>query len=143
MKIPSIKVDAKVSESPFQNGTFQVPLYDVGHHQGTPNPGSIGNSIFVGHVDTINYGRVFESLADVKVGDAIYIYTDKFRTDWEVSQVKAYPVGNISFLLQTSDARVTLYTCHGTWDWDRRDYNERLAVVAKFVGYTKTDRSAP
>ena len=131
MTIPSIKLEAKVVEAPFQNGEYIVPLYDVGHHQGSPNPGEIGNSIYVGHVATISAGHVFARLAEIKPGDAIYVFTEAYRTDWVVYESKAHDKNDVAFLAQGQGQEITLYTCYGTWDWVAKDYDQRWVVKAK------------
>lgn len=56
----------------------------VGHYPGTPMPGAVGNVAFAAHRTT--YGKPFNRIADLHVGDAIVIetqdgwYTYRFRT---------------------------------------------------------------
>ncbi|MEN2738611.1 class E sortase [Microbacterium sp. X-17] len=56
----------------------------VGHYPGTPMPGAVGNVGFAAHRTT--YGKPFNRIADLHVGDAIVIetpdgwYTYRFRT---------------------------------------------------------------
>src|SRR5690349_2128797 len=59
MRIPSIEVDSHISEVDVIGGYYDVPWFDVGHHIDSANPGDLGNSIFNGHVVTINAGEVF------------------------------------------------------------------------------------
>lgn len=131
--IPSIRVDARVVAMPPSNGYYWVPGYDVGHHTDSPNPGEPGNSAYTGHVATIDAGRVFARLKEVKVGDAIYVYTESHRTDWVVTAINVYGNKDASFLAPTVEPTLTLYTCHGTFDWAKRDYSNRLAVSASLV----------
>lgn len=133
LTIPSIDVDAKVVEVGLWKGEYWVPAYDVGHHGDSANPGEPGNSIYTGHVATIDAGRVFARLKQVKVGDAVYVYTKSHRTDWVVTDVKVYGNKDSFFLAQTAEPRLTLYTCHGTFDWAKRDYSHRIVVTAELV----------
>jgi len=56
----------------------------VGHYPGTSMPGAVGNAAFAAHRTT--YGKPFNRIADLHVGDAIVIetpegwYTYRFRT---------------------------------------------------------------
>lgn len=141
MVIPSIGVDAAVVSVPRnENNTYWVPGWDVGHHGDSANPGEPGNSIYTGHVSTINAGKVFNRLKEVKPGDAIYVYTKTHRTDWVVTDVKSWEKTENEFLAPTNEPRLTAYTCHGTFDWTIRDFSHRLVVTASLVSaQPKTD----
>src|SRR5579871_2169687 len=108
MRIPSIGVDSATVDVGVTDGYYDVPWFDVGHHVDSANPGDPGNSIFNGHVLTINAGHVFEHLKDLQPGDAVYLYSDTFRTDWAVAQVYAVSDTDNSFLAPTTEPRLTL-----------------------------------
>jgi len=133
MNIPRIKLDSSVVEVGVQDGEYQVPSFDVGHHEGSANPGEPGNSVFTGHLETINAGRVFARLKELSVGDTVYTYTRTHRYDWVVQEVRTVPNSEKSFILPTQDTRITLYTCAGTFNPLARDYTHRLVVVGKLV----------
>lgn len=141
--IPSIGVDAAVVEMQPSNGSYWVPGYDVGHHADSPNPGEPGNSAYTGHVATIDAGKVFARLKDVKVGDAIYVYTKTHRTDWVAISSTVHVNKDASFLSPTTEPTLTLYTCYGKFDWTTMDFSHRIVVTARLVGVTPrtaTDR---
>jgi len=136
MAIPSIGVDASVTDVGIQDGAYQVPQWDVGHHADSSEPGGPGNSVYTGHVETLSAGHVFARLHELRAGDAVYVYTPAQRQTWVVTQVKAVPNTDNGFVLPTADTRITLYTCTGRWDPLAHDYTERLVVVGRLVETT-------
>ncbi len=133
MRIPAIGVDSAVSDVGITNGYYDVPWFDVGHHFDSHNPGEFGNSIYNGHVVTINAGDVFHHLDQLQAGDAIYIYTPAFRLDWAVSDAFSVAGDDNSFLADVADRRITLYTCTGEFNPIERSYAERLVVIGQMV----------
>ncbi len=133
MRIPKIGVDSAISDVGITNGFYDVPWFDVGHHFDSHNPGEFGNSIYNGHVVTIDAGDVFHHLDQLEPGDAIYIYTPGYRLDWAVSD--AFPVAqdDNSFLADVAERRVTLYTCTGQFNPIERSYAQRLVVIGQMV----------
>lgn len=133
MRIPKIGVDSAVSDVGITNGFYDVPWFDIGHHFDSHNPGEFGNSIFNGHVVTINAGDVFRQLDQLQAGDAIYIYTAGYRLDWAVSGTFSVAQDDNSFLTDVAERRVTLYTCTGQFNPIERSYAQRLVVVGQMV----------
>jgi LPXTG-site transpeptidase (sortase) family protein len=136
MRIPRIGVDAHVSDIGISDGFYDVPWFDVGHHSDSHPPGEQGNSIFNGHVATLNAGDVFRRLNELNPGDATYVYTSAYRLDWVVQEVFSVAAEDSSFLLDTDVARLTLYTCTGRFNPIERSFAERLVVVAELVDVT-------
>jgi sortase A len=132
MTIPRIKVDSRIMSVGVKSGEYEVPAWEVGHHEGSADPGS-GNSVYVGHLETIDAGRVFARLNDLAHGDAVFVYTPSHRTDWMVEEVTKVPNDDASFMEPTIDTRLTLYTCTGAFDPRTRDYIQRLVVTARLV----------
>jgi LPXTG-site transpeptidase (sortase) family protein len=133
MRIPKISVDSAISDVGITNGFYDVPWFDVGHHVDSHNPGEFGNSIYNGHVVTINAGDVFHHLDQLQAGDAIYIYTQAYRLDWAVSDAFSVAQDDNSFLADVAERRITLYTCTGDFNPIERSYAERLVVVGQMV----------
>jgi LPXTG-site transpeptidase (sortase) family protein len=125
----SIGVDGATLDVDVTDGYYDVPCFDVGHHADSANPGDPGNSIFNGHVLTIDAGRVFYRLNQLAPGDAVFVYTAAYRTGWAVVSAFAVLDGDNTFLEQTSDPQLTLYTCTGTFDPIERTFAERFVVV--------------
>jgi LPXTG-site transpeptidase (sortase) family protein len=134
--IPRIRVDSKVLPVGVQNGEYQVPSWEVGYHADSAKPGLPGNSVFNGHLETINAGRVFARLKELRVGDAVYVYTPSHRLDWVVREVRTVPNTDYSFIQPTADVRITLYTCAGRYDPRLRGYTHWLVVVGQLVSVT-------
>jgi LPXTG-site transpeptidase (sortase) family protein len=128
ISIPRIGVNSRVVAVAAPNGEYQVPAWDVGYQADSADPGA-GNSVFVGHLTTINAGRVFARLSELRPGDAIYLYTSGYRLDWVVQGVRIVLSTDSSFILPTGDIRITLYTCAGQYTPLKRDYSHRLVVV--------------
>ena len=133
MRIPRIGVDSTTVDVGVTDGYYDVPWFDVGHHADSANPGEPGNSIFNGHVLTIGAGRVFYRLTELTPGDAIFVYTANYRTSWAVSATDAVADTDDTFLVQTDQPQVTLYTCTGRFNFLERSYAERLVVVGELV----------
>ena len=133
MRIPSIGVDSAVSDVGITDGFYDVPWFDIGHHFDSPNPGEFGNSIFNGHVVTVNAGDVFRQLDQLQTGDAIYVYTPGYRLDWVVSDTFPVAQDDNSFLADVPERRITLYTCTGQFNPIERNYAQRLIVIGQMV----------
>ncbi|SRR5579884_265606 len=136
LSIPRIRVDAAVTPVRLVGGSYQVPPWNVGYHADSAEPGDTGNAVFNGHLTTINAGRVFARLQELRPGDALYVYTATHRLDWVVTDARIVPNTDDRFLDPTADTRLTLYTCAGRWDPRSQDYTHRQVVVAKLVGAT-------
>jgi LPXTG-site transpeptidase (sortase) family protein len=132
--IPKIGVAADVTQVGVEDGLYTVPLWAVGHHEDSANPGDPGNAVLNGHLETISAGHVFARLKDLGVGDAIYTYTDSQRLTWKVTQTLTAANTDRDFLAPTEDRRLTLYTCTGTFNPATRDFDKRLVVVAELTG---------
>jgi LPXTG-site transpeptidase (sortase) family protein len=136
LSIPRIRVDAGVTPVKLVGGAYQVPPWNVGYHADSADPGDAGNTVFNGHLTTINAGRVFARLRELQPGDAVYVYTATHRLDWVVTEARTVPNTVDSFIDPTVDTRITLYTCAGRWDPGSQDYTHRQVVVAKLVAAT-------
>lgn len=131
--IPSIALDNQVVEVGVHDGAYEASWWDIGHQDDSPDPGGPGNSVFNGHVSTLNAGHVFRNLKDVAPGDAIFVYSDAYRTDWSVVDVFSVSSDTTSFMDQTPDPQITLYTCDGQWNPFERRFADRLVVVAQLA----------
>lgn len=139
MRIPSIEVDSHISDVGVVGGYYEVPWFDIGHHGDSANPGDLGNSIFNGHVVTVNAGEVFRRLHELRPGDAVYAYTPGYRLDWVVTDVFSVAQDDNSFLDDTEAPRLTLYTCTGQFNPVERSYAERLVALGQLVNAGQRD----
>jgi sortase A len=112
---------------------WKVAEYAAGHHDGTANPGQIGNVVISGHDDW--KGEVFKNLHEAKRGDEIHIYTDDREYLYIVQDIvlvkedgvsDAQKRENARYMDPTPDQTLTLITCfpYGIDD-------HRLIVIAK------------
>jgi LPXTG-site transpeptidase (sortase) family protein len=133
MRIPAIGVDSHISDVGVVDGYYDVPWFDIGHHADSHDPGDVGNSIFNGHVVTINAGEVFRRLDELRSGDAVYVYTPDHRVDWVITNVYSVAQDDNAFLEDTDQPTITLYTCTGQFNPVERSYAERLVVTGVMV----------
>ncbi len=138
--IPSIALDREV----FSVGWTQIDVNgvaverwdtldnDVAWHNTTAKLGQAGNTVLNGHSNA--YGRVFQDLADVEVGDEIVAFSGEQAYHYVVAEKilvrekgASYTqrVKNARFILPTDDERLTLVTCAG------RGAADRLIVIAR------------
>jgi LPXTG-site transpeptidase (sortase) family protein len=127
---PTIGLDTKVVESHIVNGEWQVPKFVAGHLEGTALPLQNGNVVLSGHVQSISSGNVFAKIGMLKIGDSVQLYTQAAVINYAVSFIEIVPNDDISVVLPTSQERLTLITCTGTFLPLQRDYDKRLVVVA-------------
>ncbi len=140
--IPSVGIDTSVvpigwEMIPGKDGQassqWKVAEYAAGHHDGTANPGQVGNVVISGHDDY--KGEVFKNLHEVKRGDEIHIYTQDREFLYIVQDTvlvmedgvsDAQKRENARYMDPTPDQTLTLITCfpYGIDD-------HRLVVIAK------------
>jgi sortase A len=143
--IPAIHIESAVTpvgwrvnfSTELQSGEFEwdSPGADVGWVVTSALPDEIGNVVLYGHNNT--YEKVFKNLADLQLGDKIFIQTSGKRWEYEVRQVVILQIvgasaeqlkGYQKYLQPTQDARVTLISC-----WPPISNTHRVAVIAKPV----------
>jgi len=141
MEIPSIKLDTPILPEHYKEITLNDQVYiqwrvpfrrASGWHDTTAMLGEIGNTVLNGHHNA--YGEVFKDLIDLKEGDLIDIYSGGIRFVYKVNTILLLPekyqsmderIENASWIMPTTDERVTLVTC-----WPPESNTHRLIVVA-------------
>lgn len=103
----------------------------VAHYDGTPLPGSKGNSVIFGHSDYYkkqpgNYKQVFKSLNKLKKGDQFEILKSNDRLRYEVIRSEVVADDDLSVLNPSDNEQVTLLTC-----WPPGTIDKRYVVVGK------------
>ena len=84
MHIPRFGADYAVKMAGGVTRSGTLDSIGIGHYPGTPMPGAVGNVALAAHRTT--YGKPFNRIADLHIGDAIVIetpdgwYTYRFRT---------------------------------------------------------------
>lgn len=124
LRIPTIE-----SESPVREGVSDGVLADsLGHEPDTAFVGEVGNCVIAGHRN-YSFGKYFNRLNEVKIGDYIYVDTKDATYKYEVYDIIVVEPDDLSVLDNTDEEELTLYTCTpvviGT---------HRLVVKSKRVG---------
>lgn len=122
-EIPSLGVSTIVV-----HGTSPSALRaGAGHYPKTPLPGQKGNVGIAGHRTT--YGRPFNKIDQLKIGDKIILTTPVGRYTYEVSKAPwiTHPF-DWTIVGKSEDALLTLTTCH-----PKGSARERLVVRAELV----------
>lgn len=153
---PAIKLDVPVIDVGWKPITDQqtgqkVAVWDVaeyaaGHHQGSANPGAVGNIVVSGHNDW--KGEVFRYLEKLELGAEISLYNEQgveFR--YLVTQIERVKEANVpleqrirnaGYMNPTPDQTLTLITC-----WPYKVDTYRLIVIAKPYNVVKAADSKP
>jgi LPXTG-site transpeptidase (sortase) family protein len=113
--------------------TWDVPPFVAGHGDNTAGAGEAGNAVLLGHVVSPNAGSVFKDLFRMRAGDQVRVFSDDREFDYVVNAVLTVSRTDLSVLLPTDSASVTLVTCTGTWLPALQDFSHRLAVRAELV----------
>jgi sortase A len=108
--------------------TFARPVYEgttadvlqrgIGHYVGTALPGEIGNFAVAGHRTT--YGKPFNQIDKLKIGDVVLVETKDYYFIYRVSQSLIVPPSDTSVLLPVpsddqatpTQAVLTMTSCH-------------------------------
>ncbi len=110
-----------VPAKPVSEGTDKAGVLDklgVGHYEGTAMPGGVGNFAVAGHRTT--YGKPFNRIAELHVGDPIVIRTEHTWYVYRVTSVEIVAPTQVEVVAPVPDdpgaqptARlITLTTCH-------------------------------
>jgi LPXTG-site transpeptidase (sortase) family protein len=139
--IPSIGLDGPIVpvgliEIEYKLQTFQQwsapDFFAAGWHSTSSTPGKVGNTVLNGHHNA--FGEIFKDLAELEIGDLIYVYSG--------DQVFTYKVGlntrfderfrpveerleNARWIMPSQDERLTIITC-----WPYESNTHRVVVVA-------------
>ncbi|HUD02927.1 MAG TPA: class F sortase [Candidatus Paceibacterota bacterium] len=141
--IPSIGVDAHVQSVGLYwngDGTMSIPtnFTDVGWYNGGPLPGAVGSAVIDGHYDGRNVKEaVFYNLGKLTPGDLVEVVDNDGTTlKFQVVGVTLYDYNATTtdiFSGDTSEARLNLITCAGSWDKAQGIYTKRVVVFTKLI----------
>jgi sortase A len=132
---------------PMAGGTSRAATLDpigIGHYDGTPMPGTLGNMAVAAHRTT--FGKPFNRIADLHVGDAIVIetkegwYTYRFRT-LEYVKPDAYDVTDPvpqQTGVSANDRYLTMTSCSPMYF-----KTERIVAYSVFEAFTPRSAGAP
>jgi len=109
---------------------------DAGWYQFTAVPGTAGNAVIVGHVDTYGGAAVFYNLYQLRPGDLVYVDAGGGRQRFDVTSVRelpkpSFPVNQV--FGSTERHMLWLITCGGAFDYQTRHYLENIVVSATWV----------
>lgn len=93
---------------------------------GAPNAG--GNTVLIGHRFTYEGPSVFYHLDLMKKGDPVYLFWDRQKFSYTVTDIKVVSPNDTGIQQNTADDRLTIYTCTPLWST-----KQRLVVIAKEV----------
>jgi len=139
VEIPAIGVAADLMTLGDTDGAMlSVPplaqaATEAGWYQFTSVPGSAGNSVIVGHVDTYVGPAVFYNLYQLRPGDDVYVDSgtskERFAVRWvrEVAKVR-FPVQRV--FGSTGKHQLWLITCGGAFDYQTGHYLDNIIVLA-------------
>lgn len=124
ISIPTLSIQLPVEPTLIKNGNWPTSQNGVSFLENSGKLGSVGNLIFYGH----NWKNLLGSLHKVKVGENIVLQGHNGQVfTYTISHIATVAPTDVSILADTSDERITLYTCIGFLD------QKRLVVVAKRV----------
>jgi sortase A len=124
--IPDMLLDKPIYDGPISK-TYRILDKGIWRYPLTSQPGQKGNTVLIGHRFTYTNPRgVFYSLDKVKIGSQIAVFWNNKKYLYQVTTIKVVPNTDLSVEAQTTDTRLTMYTCTPLW----HPVN-RLVVVAK------------
>jgi LPXTG-site transpeptidase (sortase) family protein len=121
--IPSMQLDASVYD-----GTSIYTLNKgLWHRPNSSTPDKGGNTVIAGHRFTYtNPHGILYYLDKVHVGDELGLYWNNARYLYKVSEVKVVEPTAVQIEDNTTDSRLTIYTCTPLWS-----PHQRLVVIAQ------------
>lgn len=140
LKIPTIEVDSYVeSVGLTPEGAMDIPsdADNVAWYNRGPRPGEQGSAVIDGHFDKEDQSpAVFAKLDQLKVGDIIYLENDQGETlEFKVKESRMYDVNDSTEEIFNNDEGIflNLITCAGSWDVQKKDYNQRRVIFSELV----------
>jgi sortase A len=114
---------------PISEGTDRATVLDVkgiGHYEGTAMPGGLGNFAIAGHRTT--YGKPFNRIAELEVGDPLVVWTADTWYVYRVTSTQIVSPSQTSVLLPVpndpsavaTEATITLTSCHPMYSASQR-----------------------
>ena len=106
IRIPKIGLDHKVMEGISLRNIDQGPS----HWPGTPMPGEVGNTVFMGHRTT--HSRPFRPIDQLVPGDEIFFDIGGVQTRYVVTGHEIVTPDRLDIVNPTPTATATLFACH-------------------------------
>lgn len=135
IEIPVLNVNASIEEvGRLKNGQMGVPQNpeNVGWFAPGIRPGSPGNAVIAGHVDSLTGPAVFFELDKLKKGDEIIVRgKDNEKMRFIVVKIASYPRENApidTIFGFTYGSGLNLITCTGEFNRKAKTHEERLVI---------------
>jgi sortase A len=132
-----IKINAPIEQlSTTAKGAIDVPKSwnVVGWYDKSSLIGAPGPAVLVGHYSA-GQGAVFDNLQTLNKGSRITITSkDNTQHTYVVTKIAQYSKGEVpmhQILKQSTNSRLEIITCAGTWD--SSTYDKRLVVTAELI----------
>lgn len=119
--LPSVNILLPVYPAQIYGTRWETTKLGVSYLSTSPKPGDIGNSVLYGH----NWPNLLRRLHQVKPGDNIFITTSKGVVKrFTIVYIFTVNADQTEIFANTTDRRITLYTCTALFD------TKRLVVTA-------------
>lgn len=116
INISSVGVHLPISFSEIKKNQWEVTDNGVSYLKSSVIPGEVGNSIMYGH----NWTNLLGNLIKVKTGEKIeIIFKDGSKKEFIITLIQEIKSDDVSILNNTTDKRITIYTCSGFLDSKR------------------------
>jgi LPXTG-site transpeptidase (sortase) family protein len=123
--IDEVGINVPVIPATMQDTVWPTTDKGASYLTSSPLPGHMGNSIIYGH----NWKSVFGNLVKAKVGQKVVVtYPDNTKKTFVIAYTSVVSPNEASILAQSTDKRITLYTCTGFLD------SKRFVAVAILQG---------
>lgn len=121
-----------------ENNEFAVPAADtVGWYKYGAAPGSEGSAVLAAHVDYGGRAGAFFNLADLQIGEMLEVdMADGSVLEYRVTDNRLYDKQELpadELFRKNGSPVLTLITCGGTFDEERRSYRGNVVVTAEPV----------
>lgn len=124
INIESQKIALPIIPSEIKNNKWEATTKGVSYLSSSALPGEQGNSILYGH----NWPNLLGNITKVKPGEKITInFSDHSSREFLVEYITQVKPTQTEILNNSSDHRITIYTCSGFLD------SMRFVVVAKLL----------
>jgi len=136
--IRAINLDTEVKQAGIVTDAYgnliweTLPFVAVHYGDLTSLIGAPGNAVIAGHVVTLRQGNVFRNLYQLDLEDQVQVWDDQqVEHDFRVVDVRLVSPSDTSVMAPTPDETLTLITCGGTFDPVKREFSDRLIVIAR------------
>lgn len=122
--IPKIKKTLDISDGQVVDNRWTVSTTGVSYLTTSAIPGTIGNTVIYGH----NRKDILGKLPNISIGDIVYVIMQDGRiVKYEVFERKEIAPTQVEILENSTDSRLTIYTCSGFLD------QSRFVIIAKNI----------